>query len=167
MSRAGEPRQKYADAYDMLEKKSALDIKTGCRIWVAWVNKFGYGSLGENYRKQYNVSRPHQLSYLLYVGKYNKNIYQINHKCNNASCINPDHLYAGTAKDNTQDMLVSGRDNFARGSRSGSSKLTENDVLEIRQRLSNGEIAKMICKEFGVSSGTISSIRTRRLWRHI
>jgi hypothetical protein len=50
----------------------------------------------------------HRLAYELYVAPVPTGI-RVLHTCDNTKCHNPDHLFLGTAKDNTQDMMKKGR----------------------------------------------------------
>lgn len=89
---------------------------------------------------------------------------QVRHLCHNKLCCNPAHLDVGTAKENAQDALDAGR--IMRGSGHTSSKLTEAQVLAIRQnpdRLTTTALAM----RFNVSVGTISNIRNGKVWRHV
>ncbi len=88
------------------------------------------------------------------------------HTCDNSLCVNPDHLYLGTAAQNTADMIKRGRrgDTTMPGSRNRFAKLTEDQVRQIRASTETGEALAAI---FGVSSGTISKIRRYEKWRHI
>lgn len=88
------------------------------------------------------------------------------HTCDNPSCVNPKHLYAGSYSDNAQDSIRAKRfyrpDNS--GQRHGMAKLTEADVIKIRSLpISSGKAAK----SFGVSRSTICAIRNRSSWRHV
>jgi hypothetical protein len=84
------------------------------------------------------------------------------HKCDTPSCINPDHLFIGTAAENNRDMAAKGRNLF--GSKVTTAKLTESQVMEIRR--STGT-CKKLATAFGVSVSAISHIRTGQRWRQL
>lgn len=88
------------------------------------------------------------------------------HKCDNPKCVNPNHLFIGTYKDNSDDMIAKGRDRHPRGE-DNHSKLTESQVLEIRKRSKLGHSAPMIAKDYPVCSATIINIVNRKKWKHI
>lgn len=77
-----------------------------CWIWTGYKNKKGYGTFYKITEKQ--TVRAHRFSYELHKGKFNKKLL-ICHKCDNPSCVNPEHLFLGTAKDNTNDCIKKGR----------------------------------------------------------
>lgn len=77
----------------------------------------------------------------------------------------PDNLKWGLQQENADDRERHG--NTARGARQGSSKLTEEIVLSIRERVGNGELQKTIAKELGLHKSAISHIITGRNWSHI
>ena len=88
------------------------------------------------------------------------------HSCSGGSgkwgCVNINHLYLGTPKNNTADMIEDlGRHNRA--------ILTAENVLEIRGRvvLGAGGNAQTIADEYGVSKRTITDIASRRSWKHL
>lgn len=87
----------------------------------------------------------------------------VRHKCNNPRCINPEHLKLGTASDNMQDRERS--KNHVRGTQNPQAKLTEAEVLSIRERYKAGETQVSIAKSFGVRQGYISNIINGRIWR--
>lgn len=84
------------------------------------------------------------------------------HSCDNPSCINPNHLSVGTHKDNQQDMTEKGRGRI--GIRNGRAKLTEKDVINIRE---SSKDALTLAKEYGVTRANIYNIKSRKTWRHI
>lgn len=100
------------------------------------------------------------------------------HSCDNPRCVNPDHLFAGTPKQNTQDMVRKGRNHTGdshhvrrdpsqvRGERNSCSKLTEADVRAIRT-LAGTKTHAEIAAEFGVSPAAVSHIINRRNWKHV
>lgn len=77
-------------------------------------------------------------------------------------CVNPAHLFLGTRPDNAADMVAKERQ--ARGSRQGSAKLSESDVIEIRQRAAVGERQRSIAARYGVHQSLISQIINRQCW---
>ena len=81
------------------------------------------------------------------------------HKCDNPKCVNPEHLFLGTQKDNMEDKTRKGRQ--ARGTRHGMAKLGESQVLAIRK--SRGS-ATAIAVQFGVSATHVGRIRSGRSW---
>lgn len=85
----------------------------------------------------------------------------VRHSCNNPACCNPTHLVSGSAWDNSQDMIQSGRSLI--GERQPRSKLTESQVeLILKDPRKQGKIAK----EYGVSRSHISNIKSGKGWKH-
>jgi hypothetical protein len=86
------------------------------------------------------------------------------HKCDNPPCVNPRHLFLGTQADNTNDAIGKGRHVPPRGERNGQSKLTTDQVAEIRRLRAAGLSGKTIAARFGVSQATVSMIHRARRW---
>ena len=137
-----------------------IDKSGDCWIWTGYKDPNGYGRLNIDLKPRL-VHRlmmeleGHQLTPSQYVC----------HKCDNPSCVNPDHLFVGTAADNSADMAAKGRS--CRGEKQGQSKLTENEVLDIRKRYEGGEVQSKIAKEYGLHQVTVSEIVTRKIWKHV
>lgn len=93
------------------------------------------------------------------------------HKCDNRSCVNPEHLYLGDRLKNAMDIKERGRTHLIRdpklGSKNPQAKLNEKKVLDIRRDISTGVLSKCLADKYGVSKTTISNIKTRKLWNHI
>jgi hypothetical protein len=99
------------------------------------------------------------------------------HKCDNPKCVNPSHLFLGTYRDNSLDSVAKGRYNCeSRGSpgeSNGSSKLTKEDVIEIRKLAVSGTgvvntgTTTMLSCRFGVSRAQIRNIATGRSWKNV
>jgi hypothetical protein len=91
------------------------------------------------------------------------------HSCDNPICVNPRHLFIGDNVINTADRHVKGR--TAKGSRVGTSKLTEQQVKEIRYRYqqSNGRrgILTELAYDYGTTVTPIWLIVNRKSWQHI
>ena len=88
------------------------------------------------------------------------------HRCDRPLCVNPEHLFLGTQADNVADMWDKGRSapGVSKGEAHGCSKLTDDQVREIRASTENGPA---IAKRLGVSTSTIYDIRNRKHWKHI
>ena len=93
------------------------------------------------------------------------------HTCDNPPCVNPAHLFAGTQKENMDDMWAKGRqqtyEKSPKGSQHGSAKLTESEVLAMREMRAAGSTYAQLVSQFHVSKTTVGEIVTRKLWRHI
>lgn len=87
------------------------------------------------------------------------------HTCDNPPCVNPVHLYEGTATRNMRDAVE--RRRIAFGERHGMVRLTESAVIEIRARVAAGERRNAIAPEYGVSEGTICDLVAGKTWSHV
>lgn len=86
-------------------KKYIINETTDCWEWQNATNNIGYGM----FRWTKGVMRTaHRVSYELFKGPIPKGMV-VCHKCDNPKCVNPNHLWAGTMKDNYKDMLDKGR----------------------------------------------------------
>ena len=86
------------------------------------------------------------------------------HHCDTPLCVRPDHLFLGTAADNLADMRAKGRE--ARGEGHGRAKLTEAQVLEIRELVRTAR-HEDVASQFGVARETVSCIARRKTWAHV
>jgi len=129
-----------------------------------WTSQ-GYGHL--SYDGQ--VFRAHRISYELRCGPVPEDK-MVLHKCDHRYCVNPEHLFIGTAQDNVRDMINKGRDVFGEnfGENNGQAKLTEDEVLQIKRLLAVGQHSQTeIGDMFGVSRGAVKQIKTGKTWRHL
>jgi hypothetical protein len=90
---------------------------------------------------------------------------QVRHLCGNPPCVNPKHLTWGTAKENADDRTVHGT--TAYGVRNAAAKLTETQVLQIRQKLQVGEGIPAIAQEYSITVETVRAIQKRKTWKHL
>lgn len=151
-------------------KKYTLKKENGCWDWIGSKDKHGYGQFcikANNNPKQRFVFA-HRESYKFYKSKLSDD-FVVCHHCDNPSCINPDHLWAGTQTENHKDMHNKGREGHgsAKGENTPVSKLKNQNITEIRSMYENGKSQQKIADIFGVTQGTISSILRKATWKHI
>jgi hypothetical protein len=84
------------------------------------------------------------------------------HTCDNALCVNPDHLFLGTHQDNMDDKVAKGRQ--ARGEGHGRARLTEDDIRAMR---SSGLSESRVAKKWRISPSHAHRIMTRERWAHV
>lgn len=142
-------------------------VPSGCWEWTASLYKNGYGKLGAEAPSKSTVYA-HRVAWEVNHGPIPAGML-VCHKCDNRICVRPDHLFLGTAKDNSQDCLAKGRQVPGRlpGEKHHQAILKEVQVLEIKHRTSQGERGVDLAKEFGVTPETIYSIHAGRSWAYL
>ena len=90
---------------------------------------------------------------------------QIRHLNGNQKDNRVENLTWGTAQENASDRGRHGT--TARGVRNGFSKLTEEAVRRIRNRVNAGESYRSVATDFGVNPATIGGIVRRERWSHV
>lgn len=132
-----------------------------CWEWFGHIMDNGYGRFMVN-RILY---RPHIISYA-YYNKLEKVDLQVLHECDNKKCVNPNHLFLGTTQNNTQDKVNKGRQ--AKGEIIGTSKLTDEEVIEIRLKYkTNKYTQRRLAGEYGINQRVIWYIVNNIHWRHL
>lgn len=87
------------------------------------------------------------------------------HTCDNPGCVNPNHLFAGTQRDNNADKVRKGRQASHPGERNPKAKLTAADVRNIRQSATGKHGERMaIARKWNISSGHVSKILAGEVW---
>lgn len=142
--------------------KYSID-KNGCWLFTGNLDRDGYGVFTSGRGKQL---RAHRASFSFHKTEIPEGML-VCHHCDVPSCINPDHLFLGTPKCNTQDMIRKNRLAVPKGEMSSNAKLSDQDVLEIRFFRANGELLKHIANKFNIAFQTVSSICRRTTWKHI
>lgn len=153
--------QKY-----LLERTKIPADKTSCWLWTGSVGNSGYGVAEGRFVNQKKMSA-HRLSYLAHKGQLNRNL-EVCHTCDNRLCVNPDHLWLGSHKDNIHDAIKKDRTLVGKiGVKHHNVILTEKQVLDIYKRAHSGEVQRRIAEEYGVSYQTVSDIKLKYKWKKL
>lgn len=140
-----------------------VDRSGDCWLWTANKSGTGYGKIGSG-PPDHKSLLAHRVSWSIANGEVPDGMF-VCHRCDNPSCVNPDHLFLGTAMDNMADMV--GKDRHARGERGGNRILTDRQVFEIKDMFIDGVRWDAISRIYGVSRSTIYHIMEGRLWSHL
>lgn len=130
--------------------KFAPEPYSGCWLWTAGINSKGYGHIGTH--KGRKIELAHRIAWNLYRGEIPVGVCVL-HKCDTPLCVNPDHLYLGSLRDNMIDMAKKYRHPWC--------KLTPTQIEEIR---SSNLRQREIAKQYGISQPSVSLIKARKVW---
>ena len=157
-----------------------VDKADGCWNWSGTKRPDGYGVLGAGGRSA-GLVRAHRLSWRLHNGEIPNGMF-VCHHCDNPGCVNPVHLFLGSAKENNADMRLKGRGsnppkqcgsrNYRRqnpphGESNPASKVTWEIVAEIRALYASGMTAPALAKMVGLSRGQTWQIVTNKAWKAV
>lgn len=140
---------KFTPLKERLLTKIKIDPETGCWNWTGCKNRGGYGTINIDNRS----TLAHRASYATYRGPVSRRI-KVLHRCDNPECINPDHLFLGTQKENVADKVAKGRQ--------ARFKLTADDISAIRA--ARGTFQRQLARQYGVTQALISRILSGKLW---
>ena len=132
-----------------------------CWVYLKSIEGCGYGRMCINGK----TVGAHRVSYLIHNGSIPEKMF-VCHKCDNPSCVNPEHLFLGTPKDNTEDMMKKERGSLRRGRHHPCAKLTETEVREIFN-LSGTLSQRELAKKFKVTQGLITNILNHGSWKSV
>ena len=169
---------------------SKLAMTDTCWLWTAALGRTGYARFWLGVKTHY----AHRISWLLFRGSIPEGML-VCHTCDVRHCVNPDHLFLGTHKDNAQDAIQKGRKVISRGNKHGSrtmpwrvargerhssktkphrvcrgerhgnSKLTDDAVIEIRAERATGTPKVVLAERFQVSVNTIEYVEGYKTWK--
>ena len=138
---------------------SHVDKTDGCWLWMASKNPRGYGHF-------YYDGRPvsaHRYSWIIHCHPISSDQHVL-HRCDVRNCVNPDHLFLGDQHSNVLDMHAKGRAASKKGELHGRSKLTAEQIEEIRN---DPRSQSQIAKDYGLGQSHVSRIRRRENWTHV
>lgn len=151
-------------SYRLLERGRDFEIApNGCWLWLREKNNKGYGRF-RDYGRRWLLA--HRWNYSMFNGPIPPGGC-ILHSCDTPACVNPEHLFLGTKKDNSQDMVRKGRNRPSglAGEQHPQAKLNEKQVSVIRHAARFGVSCYFLARCFGVSTTTVERIVSGRLWR--
>lgn len=136
-----------------------------CWLWIGRVNKYGYGMFSlkmdsVTYRSYY----AHRVVYLQEYGPFDWEL-KVCHKCDVPACCNPKHLFLGTDLDNMRDRDYKGRRLPPIGEKNGFSKLTQEEVEQIRDLAPLKIPHWIIAEDYGVTRSTIDKVMRFETWK--
>jgi len=153
--------------YDFMKCIQKNEDPNLCWIWTGKLDQDGYGV----FRLTGIGNSAHRASYFFHKGKFNTKLC-VCHTCDNRKCVNPDHLWLGTPRENNRDRDLKGRradtiPPIFYGKNNNKTKLTEKQVKEIRSLHSKGFTYYKLAKLYPVSATNIRSICLRETWKDL
>jgi hypothetical protein len=145
------PKKTYGSPVERFMTKVEMVTESGCWIWTGNIDSCGYGrfrfesqTLGSAHRFAFKMKNPDE----------NIDGLEVCHKCDLPCCVNPDHLFVGTHKENMDDRDAKGRVRF--GEKAGRAKLTDEQVRAIR---ADNRTTRQIASDYGVGHSHVSLIK--------
>lgn len=158
-ARSAIPSKKRRDQkerfFDLVKKTNS------CWVWMGRKAKFGYGQFKDMRIKKQILA--HRFSYEIHYGMIPNGLC-VCHKCDNPSCVNPEHLFLGTYKQNMQDAASKKR--MPHGESHFRTTLKNKDIFFIRENFPHIS-AKHLANMFSVTKCTIYNILHRKTWANI
>jgi hypothetical protein len=164
--------------WEQVEKRTEAE----CWLWTGVLQQGQYGVFNSSFLSDYLPQRStrscsaHRMAYILQYGAIDERLL-VCHVCDVRPCVNPAHLFLGTHRDNSRDMVRKGRsaraerngrttspDSFGVGENHPTSKLKNADILPIILRYYHGGVSyKQLGVEYGVTADAICNVINGKL----
>lgn len=145
---------------DVLFKEKVVIRANGCHEWTGKITHYGYGAF-MRVRRWYLA---HRVAWERANGEIPEGML-VCHVCDNRRCVNPDHLFIGSAKDNIQDAAAKGRlHHQVDVATSTKAKLSWDAVAAIKKDREDGMSGPLLAKKYGVGNSTIYAILNGKTW---
>lgn len=142
----------------MIRFFSKIEKTCDCWVWKGHIHKNnGYGG----FKFEGKCQGAHRVSWIIHNGAIPDRMF-ILHKCDNKICVNPNHLFIGTQKDNIEDKCKKGRHKYG-----VTTKLNKDQVMIIRKKFEQGTSAITLSKEFKINRRTVYKIINMERWREM
>jgi hypothetical protein len=149
----------YRPLADRFHEKYQMIPFSGCWLWEGGVNEHGYGIIGVT---AYKTDKAHRVSWRLHKGEIPAGA-NVLHRCDLPGCVNPEHLFLGSLKDNAIDCAQKGR-NFVpdnKGTKAVWAKLDWEKVSDIRtRRMTQHNFARL----YNVSRSAVRNVQLNKSW---
>lgn len=140
-----------------------------CWEWTGFRNRQGYGRFFDGTYLALSTGKTsgrktgaHRWSYKYFNGDIPPGAF-VCHRCDNPPCVNPRHLFIGSAADNSRDMTEKARACHGEGHRLA--KLTRERVDEIRSLFAAGSLRSDLARQYGVTWQSVDVVVKGKTWR--
>lgn len=153
-------RQKRESGLSVEDKLSRYeaDPNTGCWLWLGAIATNGYGVVCDDDGRKIGA---HRFFYEQAQGAIPEGMH-VCHHCDTRPCVNPAHLFIGSANDNNRDKFSKGRQAY--GVRHGNAVLTDLQITDIRR---SSEFPSVLAEIYGISVANVLYVRSGRGWTHL
>lgn len=143
---------------------SKVDKTDNCWEWKGSTYRFGYGHFRRKINNKWVMYKAHRYSYEFYKGPIPMGAF-VCHHCDNPKCVNPDHLFSGTALDNTLDMIKKQRKGIIRNPKHRLLSMDIAKMIRYQKKLYPEKPLKWFAEKFSTSATQISRIINNVIWK--